>query len=174
MKSEDGKSTTTYKIQFQKAASSNAKLAGITINGAALESFSPTKYNYEVELPYGTKSAPVVEVEKQEEQQTVAITQPTSATGTATIKVTAANKTATQTYTLNFKVGLLSDNELQDILVNGKSIPGYTPSQTVYKVSLPVSTTTMPTVTTVSKPEYGNDQTVVHTKPTVIDGVCTC
>ena len=170
VKSEDGKSTTTYKIQFQKAASSNAKLAGITINGAALESFSPTKYNYEVELPYGTKSAPVVEVEKQEEQQTVAITQPTSATGTATIKVTAANKTATQTYTLNFKVGLLSDNELQDILVNGKSIPGYTPSQTVYKVSLPVSTTTMPTVTTVSKPEYGNDQTVVHTKPTVIDG----
>ena len=170
VKSEDGKSTTTYKIQFQKAASSNAKLAGVTINGAALESFSPTKYNYEVELPYGTKSAPVVEVEKQEEQQTVAITQPTSATGTATIKVTAANKTATQTYTLNFKVGLLSDNELQDILVNGKSIPGYTPSQTVYKVSLPVSTTTMPTVTTVSKPEYGNDQTVVHTKPTVIDG----
>ena len=64
----------------------------------------------------------------------------------------------------------MSDNELQDILVNGKSIPGYTPSQTVYKVSLPVSTTTMPTVTTVSKPEYGNDQTVVHTKPTVIDG----
>ena len=170
VKSEDGKSTTTYKIQFQKAASSNAKLAGITIDGVALDGFSATKYNYEVDLPYGTEKAPVVAAEGQETNQTIAITQPTSVNGTATIKVTAANKTTTQSYTLNFKVGLLADNELQDILVNGKSIPGFTPSQTVYKVSLPVSTTTMPTVTTVSKPEYGNDQTVVHTKPTVIDG----
>ena len=170
VKSEDGKSTSTYKIQFQKAASSNAKLAGITVNGTAIDGFSPTKYNYEVDLPYGTKTAPVVAAEGQENKQTIVITQPTSVTGTATIKVTAANKTTTQTYTLNFKVGKLADNELQDILVNGKSIPGFTPSQTVYKVSLPVSTTTMPTVTPVSKPEYGNDQTVVHTKPTVIDG----
>ena len=174
VKSGDGKSTTTYKIQFQKAASSNAKLAGISYvygtDTTLIPGFSPTKYNYEVELPYGTKTAPVVVAEPQEDKQKVSITQPTSATGTSTIKVTAANGTSTQTYTLNFKVGLLSDNELQDILVNGKSIPGYSPSQTVYKVSLPVTTTTMPTVTTVSKPEYGNDQTVVHTKPAVIDG----
>ena len=47
--SEDGKSTTVYKIQFQKAASSNAKLAGITVNGDALSGFSPTKYNYTVD-----------------------------------------------------------------------------------------------------------------------------
>ena len=174
VKSEDGKSTTTYKIQFQKAASSNAKLASISYvlgtDTTVIPGFSPTKYNYEVELPYGTKTKPVVVAEPQEDKQKVAITQPTSVTGTSTIKVTAANGSSTQTYTLNFKVGLLADNELQDILVNGKSIPGYTPSQTVYKVSLPVSTTQMPTVTTVSKPEYGNDQTVVHTKPTVIDG----
>ena len=174
VKSEDGKSTTTYKIQFQKAASSNAKLAGISYvygtDTTLIPGFSPTKYNYEVELPYGTKKAPVIVAELQEDKQTVAITQPGSVTGSATIKVTAANGTATQTYTLNFKVGLLSDNELQDILVNGKSVPGFTPSQTVYKVSLPVTTTEMPTVTTVSKPEYGNDQTVVHTKPSVIDG----
>ena len=83
--------------------------------------------------------------------------------------MTAANKTATQTYTINFKVGLLADNELQDILVNGKSIPGFNPSQTIYKVSLPVGTTQMPSVTYVSKYPAG-EQTVVATAPSIIDG----
>ena len=131
VKAEDNSSTTTYRIQFQKAASSNAKLAGITINGEPLTGFSATKYNYSVDLPYGTTAAPVVAAEGQEDAQVINITQPTSVNGTATIKVTAANKTATQTYTINFKVGLLADNELQDILVNGKSIPGFNPSQTI-------------------------------------------
>lgn len=164
VKSEDGKSTTVYKIQFQKAASSNAKLAGISINGEPMDGFSPTKYNYNVDLPYGTTAAPVVTAEGQEDKQTIAITQPTSVNGTATIKVTAANKTTTQTYTLTFKVGLLSDNELQDILVNGKSVPGFTPSQTVYKVSLPVGTTTVPTIEAVSKYPKG-EQTISITTP---------
>ena len=169
VKSEDGKSTTVYKIQFQKAASSNAKLAGITVNGEPLTGFSPTKYNYNVDLPYGTTTAPVVAAEGQEDQQTVEITQANSVEGTATIKVTAANGKATQTYTLVFKVGLLADNELQDILVNGKSIPGFTPSQTIYRVSLPVTTTVMPTITPVSKYNEG-EQTIVHNVPSVIDG----
>lgn len=171
VKSEDGKSTTVYKIQFQKAASSNAKLAGITVNGEALSGFSPTKYNYNVDLPYGTKTAPVVAAEGQETEQTISITQPTSVNGTATIKVRAANKTTTQTYTLNFKVGLLADNELQDILVNGKSIPGFNPSQTIYKVSLPVGTTTVPDIQAVSKYSQG-EQTIVITKPSAanLDG----
>lgn len=169
VKAEDNSSTTTYRIQFQKAASSNAKLAGISVDGEALTGFSATKYNYSVDLPYGTNAAPVVTAEGQEDAQVINITQPTSVNGTATIKVTAANKTATQTYTINFKVGLLADNELQDILVNGKSIPGFNPSQTIYKVSLPMGTTQMPSVTYVSKYPAG-EQTVVATAPSIIDG----
>ena len=109
VKSEDGKSTTVYLIQFQRAASSNAKLAGISINGEPLSGFSPTKYNYNVDLPYGTTAAPVIAAEGQEDKQTIAITQPTSVNGTATINVTAANGSSKATYTLNFKVGLLAD-----------------------------------------------------------------
>ena len=169
VKSEDGKSTTVYLIQFQRAASSNAKLAGISINGEPLSGFSPTKYNYNVDLPYGTTAAPVIAAEGQEDKQTIAITQPTSVNGTATINVTAANGSSKATYTLNFKVGLLADNELQDILVNGKSVPGFTPSQTVYKVSLPVGTTTMPTVKGVSKYPDG-EQTIAYNPPATIDG----
>lgn len=169
VKSEDGKSTTVYRIQFQRAASSNAKLASISVNGTPIAGFSPTKYNYSVELPYGTTTPPVVSAEGQEEKQTLDITQPGATEGTASIVVTAANGIAKATYTLTFKVGLLSDNTLKDILINGSSLPGFTPSQVIYKVSLPTTTTTMPTVTPVSAYQEG-EQTIVHTVPNTIDG----
>ncbi len=161
VKSDDGKKTMTYKIQFKKAASSNAKLAGIQVNGTAVSGFSATKTAYAVELPYGTTEAPVVTVDKQEEKQTVAITQATSPTGSATIVVTAANGKDKMTYTLNFSIGKLADNTLAGIKVNGKDIPGFSPSQTIYKVSQPVGTSSI-TVEAVSKYPKG-EQTIAIT-----------
>lgn len=169
VRAEDGSSTTTYKIKFVRAASTNAKLAGLSVNGEPLASFSPNTLNYNVELPYGTTVAPVVAADKAEDAQTVAITQATSTTGTATIKVTAADKKTTSTYTVKFSVAQLSDNTLEDILVNGKSVPGFTPTQTIYRVSLPMNTTTMPTVKGVSKYPAGA-QTIQYTAPAQIDG----
>lgn len=166
VRSEDGKSTTTYKIQFKKAKSSNAKLAGISYvlgsDTISVPGFSPTRYSYNVSLPFGTITVPQVVADKQEDAQTIAYTQPASTGSTATIRVTAANGTDTQDYTLNFSVGALADNTLVDIKVNGNSVPGFSPSQNVYKVSLPVGTPSL-TIEPVSKPEYGNLQTVVIT-----------
>jgi len=166
VRSEDGTKTMVYKIQFQKAASTNAKLSGISVNGTPITGFSATKYNYTVDLPYGTTAAPVVTADKQEEKQTLTITQATSPTGTATIKVTAADGKATQTYTLNFRIGLLADNTLAGIRVNGKDIPGFTPSQTIYKVSLPVGTSVLPTIEAVSAYPAG-EQTIEYVMPTL-------
>lgn len=166
VRSEDGKSTTTYKIQFKKAKSSNTKLAGIAYvlgsDTISVPGFSPTRYSYNVSLPFGTTTVPQVVADKQEDAQTIAYTQPASTGSTATIRVTAANGTDTQDYTLNFSVGALADNTLVDIKVNGNSVPGFSPSQNVYKVSLPVGTPSL-TIEPVSKPEYGNLQTVVIT-----------
>ena len=178
VKAEDGSSTMTYKILFQAAKSSNAKLANIyctytNINNeqvrAAVSNFSPSTYNYKVELPYGSKGVPTVEAEKQEDEQTISYSQPASLADKATITVTAANGTSKQAYNLTFEIAKLADNTLKDIQVNGKSIPGFTPSQAVYKVSLPTSTTTMPTVTPVSAYADG-EQTIVHKAPPTIDG----
>ena len=178
VKAEDGSSTMTYKILFQAAKSSNAKLANIyctytNINNeqvrAAVSNFSPSTYNYKVELPYGSKGVPTVEAEKQEDEQTIAYSQPASLADKATITVTAANGTSKQAYNLTFEIAKLADNTLKDIQVNGKSIPGFTPSQAVYKVSLPTNTTTMPTVTPVSAYADG-EQTIVHKAPPTIDG----
>ena len=168
VKSEDGKSTTTYKIQFTKAASSNAKLASISVNGTPISGFNPTKYNYTVGLPYGTTAVPVVSAEGQEEKQAIAITQPTSITGTSTIVVTAPNGTNKATYTLSFTEAALADNTLKDIQVNGKSVPGFSPSQTTYKVSLPVGTASLD-IKPVSAYKSG-EQTIVITPSTLPTG----
>lgn len=143
VKSEDGKSQMVYKIQFQRAPSTNATLAEVFVNGISLADFRPAQTNYTVELPYGTTAAPVLTYTPAEDAQTVAVNQATSPTGTATITVTAADGTTKKTYTFNFKVGELKDATLKDIKVNGKSIPGYTPSQAIYKVSLPVGTSSL-------------------------------
>lgn len=175
---EDGSSTTTYQIQFQRAASTNAKLAGLgyVLNGdtTMLSNFSLASTTYNVELPYGTTATPRVVWVKAEDEQTVTATQPTSPTGTATLVVTAANPSKKETYTVNFSLGLLKDNTLKDIKIKYdntgfKSVPGFSPSQTIYKVSLPVSTTTMPTVQAVSAYPTG-EQTITYTVPSVIDG----
>ena len=138
--SEDGKTTTVYQIQFQRAPSTNATLAEVQINGANYDAFRPGQTNYNVELPYGTTQAPVVTYTLAEDAQTAVVSQAASPTGTATITVTAADKTTKKTYTFRFSVGELKDATLADIKINGKSLPGFTPGQAIYKVSLPEGT----------------------------------
>ena len=169
VKSEDGKSTNTYKIKFVREASKNAKLANITVNGNPISNFRPDVYSYTAELPYGTTSTPVVAAEAQEDEQVINIIQASSIGGEAKIEVTAADKTTKSTYTIRFKVALLADNTLKDIKVNGNSVTGFTPNQTTYRVSLPTTTTTMPTVEAISAYPAG-EQTITHTKPANIDG----
>ncbi len=161
VKAEDGSSQTLYQIQFQRAPSSNASLAEVTVNGETYAAFRPGQTNYNVELPYGTTAAPVIGYTAAEEGQVVTVTQATSPTGTATIHVTAPDGVSTMTYTLSFFVGQLKDVTLQDIKVNGKSIIGFTPSQAVYKVSLPVGTPSL-TVEPVSAYPAG-EQTITIT-----------
>ena len=169
VRAEDGSSTTTYKIKFVRAASTNSKLASLSVNGEPIATFSANTLNYTYELPYGTTKVPVVTAEKAEDGQTVSITQPTSTTGKATIVVTAADKKTTSTYIIQFSVALLSDNTLKDIKVNGNSLPGFTPTQTIYRVSLPVGTTAIPTVEAVSAYPAGA-QTITHTPPAQVEG----
>ena len=167
VKAEDGSSTSTYKIKFVREASTNAKLANIFIDGKAINNFQPIVYNYTVELPYGTTAIPQVTADSQEEEQLIQITQATTITGKATLVVTAADKKTTATYTVQFKTAQLADNTLQDIKVNGTSIPGFTPNQPLYRVSLPTSTNSIPTVEAISAYPEG-EQTITHTPPTSV------
>lgn len=169
VKSEDGKQSKTYSIRFVREASANTQLDGIAVNGQPIEKFNPKVLTYDYALPFGSVEMPVVTCTKHEEEQVVQIMQAASQTGTATILVTAANGRNTATYTVRFSVEELKDNTLKNILVNGQPVPGFTPTKTSYRVSLPVDTETMPTIEAVSNYPQGM-QTIVYTAPAVIDG----
>ena len=162
-------SSTTYKIKFVSAASNNARLADIQVNGNNINGFNAYLNTYNVQLPYGTTDIPVVTATAQDAGATVTITQPTSTTGTATIDVVAADGTTTNTYTLNFSVAELSDNTLLAIYIDGELVPGFTPTKNNYTISLPLGTTTTPTITWQSAYADGA-QTITITKNTLDEG----
>ena len=169
VKATDGSSTTTYKIKFVSAASNNARLADIQVNGTTIAGFNAYLNTYNVQLPYGTTDIPVVTASAQDAGATVTITQPTSTTGTATIHVAAADGTTTNTYTLNFSVAELSDNTLLAIYIDGELVPGFTPTKNNYTISLPLGTTTTPTITWQSAYADGA-QAITLTKNTLDEG----
>ena len=168
VKAEDGLSTMTYRIKFVSTASSNARLAEITVNGQAIEGFNAYLYNYDVALPYGTTAVPVVEAAPQDGTATVNITQATSTTGKATIVVTAGDGTQL-TYTVQFSVAALNDATLQNIFVDGSPVPGFLPSKSNYSISLPLGTTAAPTITWESAYPDGV-QTIELLNNTLADG----
>lgn len=162
-------SSTTYKIKFVSAASNNARLADIQVNGNNISGFNAYLNTYNVQLPYGTTDIPVVTASAQDAGATVTITQATSTTGTATIHVAAADGTTTNIYTLHFSVAQLSDNTLQAIYFDGELVPGFTPTKNNYTISLPLGTTTTPTITWQSAYADGA-QTITLTKNTLDEG----
>ena len=165
----DGSSSTTYKIKFVSAASNNARLADIQVNGTNITGFNAYLNTYNVVLPYGTTEVPVVTASAQDGGATVAITQPTSTTGSATIDVTAADGTTKNSYTLNFSVAQLSDNTLEAIYLDGKLLSGFAPTKNNYTISLPLGTTETPIITWKSAYADG-EQTIKLVKNSLKDG----
>ena len=171
VKSGDGKQTMTYKIRFVKQASTNAYLAGIKVDGKEKDGFSPYVTDVEVEVPYGTTAVPSIEPIGQENGQTYQVTNAKTLSDATTIKVTAADGNTTRTYTIRFKVGLLSDNTLKDIQVDGVSIPGFSSQQVSYTYSLPTGTTKVPEVKAVSAYADG-EQTITYEAPAQMANNC--
>lgn len=152
--SEDGKSTTTYKIKFVSRASNNAKLADLQVNGTTVNGFNAYLGTYNVALPYGTTTIPTVTATAQDANASVTITQANSVTGKATVLVTAADGTI-QTYTITFSVAALTDVTLKAIYVDGNLLPGYATTKSNYTISLPLGTSTLPVITWESAYEQG-------------------
>ena len=83
--------------------SDDATLKSLNVSGYSLSFSSNTTY-YAVTLKYGTESAPTVSATANNSNATVTITQATSPTGKATVKVTAENGTTIKLYEVQFSV----------------------------------------------------------------------
>lgn len=164
VQAEDGSSTSTYKLTFVRALSKKSSLNNIYVNGTAVPSFTGAVTDYNVALPYGTTDAPVITVEKGHAAQQVVVNSCNTFPCTATVVVTAENAAYTTTYKIYFKEAELTDNTLADILINGKSIPGFNPTTNAYKVEMPLGTTQDPTIEAVSKYPAGKQKIEINNK----------
>jgi hypothetical protein len=87
---------------------SDATLSDLTLDGNTISGFSPATTTYNVELPFGTATAPTVDAVATQAgngSSNVVITQASGVPGTATVDVTAPNGSDTETYTVNFTEG---------------------------------------------------------------------
>ena len=163
VKAEDGSSTSTYKIYFVSKRDTNQYPTSIKVNGTELSGFNAYVSDYTVSLPYGTEQKPIIDVVKANNKQTVEISSYTIP-GTAKVTVYAENTDYSVTYNIKFELKGLSDTTLKDILVNGVSIEGFSPTKTFYKVNVPVGTTGAQQITYVSAYPEGAQTIVVDSR----------
>ncbi|MBO5728972.1 MAG: hypothetical protein J6R43_03930 [Paludibacteraceae bacterium] len=152
---EDGSSTSTYNITFAAAQSSNPNLGDILIDGLSIVGFNTNIKSYNVELPFGTTTYPTIEPVFAEADQKADVSVPSTFPGTVKITTTAPDGTSKTEYSITFTVGVLTDNTLTDIRLDGKTISGFNPTKNNYTVELPLGTTVTPVLEyTTAYPEY--------------------
>lgn len=148
---QDGTTTLTYTVNFtvKATASTDATLKSLKA-GSITVSLADGQYDYDVELPAGTTEAPALSYELNDETASAVVTDATSATGAASIVVTAQDGTTEHTYNVQFSIAaapktllaLPFDNGVKGYIYNATpSDPNYT-AHTIY---VPYIGTTTPT-----------------------------
>ena len=169
VKAEDGSSTSTYNITFAAALSSNAELGDILIDGLSIAGFNSLITSYNVELPFGTKVYPAIEAVVAEDGQKTDVSVPTTFPGTVKISVTAPDGKVKKEYSITFTVGVLTDNTLTDIRLDGKTISGFNPTKNNYTIELPLGTTEAPKLEYTTA--YPNDHDIVVNDKGIDEGI---
>lgn len=138
--------TRTYSITYSVVKSSDATINNLLADGEAIEGFSPSTSNYEIELPIGTTVAPTVTVVAGNDGQSISINEGTLNTPTS-IVVTAEDGSTTKFYTVTFKVEKSTNKTLDMIYINGAELEEFEPEVNNYSITLPVGDDNMPIVT---------------------------
>ena len=81
----------TYMVKFEIEKSKNSLLKAIYNNGTIMNTFDPEVFDYEIELPYGTATPPMLTYELAEAAQTIKYQPAVSLADTALFEVTAEN-----------------------------------------------------------------------------------
>lgn len=119
--SGDALKTYTVTLTVEEAASTDATLSSITIDGTAIEGFDANTTEYNVVLPYSSSATmPVVAATTTDVAASIAtITQPTSLPATVTITVTAGDGTTQMTYTVNISMATAPKVLTEAVFSNG-------------------------------------------------------
>lgn len=150
----DGSESFTYFIDdvvlFQDLTA-DATLSDLLVDGSTIDNFSPSTFNYNIELPEGTTEVPMVTAEANNANATVEVEDAGALPGTTSVRVTAQDGVTNNTYSINFTVFMPStDATLSDLLVDGATINGFNAGTLTYEVVLPSGTTVVPEVSAVA------------------------
>ncbi|MBQ2590119.1 MAG: hypothetical protein II569_00090 [Paludibacteraceae bacterium] len=154
---QDGTTELTYTVNFtvKATASTDATLKSLKA-GSITVSLADGQYDYDVELPAGTTEAPALSYELNDETASAVVTDATSATGAASIVVTAQDGTTEHTYNVQFSIAaapktllaLPFDNGVKGYIYNATpSDPNYT-AHTIYVPYIGATTPTAGAATT--------------------------
>ncbi len=112
---EDGITTETYKVAFTVAAASDdATLSDLQVDGTTVAGFAAATESYDVELAAGTTTVPTVVATTTDANAEAVVTDATELPGATTVLVTAEDGTTTKTYTINFTVNIISVSEIEE------------------------------------------------------------
>ncbi len=144
---EDTDFVGTYQVDFVVLKSENDTLSMLVVDDVDLQGFSPSVFDYRVDLPVGTTTVPVVEAEAGDQWQTVVVTQADDVNGKAVIEVVAEDTEFSNTYTIQFNRILSDVKTLNAILLDGTILDGFNPNVHTYNVMLPIGATQLPVIT---------------------------
>ncbi|MGO4271877.1 beta strand repeat-containing protein, partial [Paenibacillus sp. TAF58] len=140
---EDGTTVIAYTVTVVRAASSNADLSDLKVDGTSIAGFASSTLGYTVNVP-NTTTAVVVAGTKADATASVVVSGGSNlavGNNTAMVTVTAEDGTTVITYTLTVIRAASSNASLSDLKVDGTSITGFASGTLGYTVNVPNATT---------------------------------
>ena len=180
---EDGTTTNTYSIAFVVERSGNAQLASITIGGELIavdadgftadKDFVSDEYDYNILLPYGTTTLPVIEwVGEVADYTSITMVGDTAVNTKVVITVVSDNEKVINEYSLTFTVRKSDNAYLADLQVGNGLLHDFDYRNLDYTILFPIGTDTasLPTAANVVYRKQLESQTVTvdQTIPTEI------
>jgi hypothetical protein len=140
----------SFHFYIASLPSNDATLGNMKINNEELIGFSSSNLNYEVELPTGTTSVPIISATASDTSATVVITQASELPGTTTIVITAEDGVTQTTYTIEFTIAPNNDATLSSIQINSEELPGFNSNSLEYGIEYSTQTSSFPTISATS------------------------
>ena len=156
-----------YVVNFDFARSSVATLSDILLDGVSISGFESDSFLYNIVLPMGTESMPVISYVKGDSKQRV-MEQVGNLFGANYLDVVAEDGSRNR-YTIYFDMLRSSDATLLDIILDGVSINGFDANQTHYTYTLLPNSSSIPVLDYVKQNSRQNVELVLP----VCEGVAT-
>ncbi|MBP5642595.1 MAG: hypothetical protein J6W92_05990 [Paludibacteraceae bacterium] len=148
---EDTNYVHDYRIYFRPNVDEELQgvhtfLRMINLDGKPLEGFEPKTLNYNITLPAGTNTLPVITYEPWHDLQTVAeerseYTQHYDSLVSLTVSVAPEYDVDENVYKLRFQIAKSDDATLKMIYIKGQSLEDFDPAKTDYTIVHPLGTT---------------------------------